>query len=47
MKDWLTRLRRRPLIAHLERAAVRFNDRLGLQFAAAITYFSVLRWCRC
>jgi membrane protein len=42
VKDWLTRLRHRPRIAHLERAVTRFGERLGSQFAAAITYFSVL-----
>ncbi|HET9649782.1 MAG TPA: YhjD/YihY/BrkB family envelope integrity protein, partial [Microlunatus sp.] len=42
MKDWLIRMRNRPQIAHLERAIKRFNERLGSQFAAAITYFSVL-----
>lgn len=31
-----------PVVAHLIRAAKRFNDRLGNQFAAAITYFSFL-----
>lgn len=33
---------RRPMIAHLLRATERFNDRLGNQFGAAITYFSFL-----
>ena len=31
-----------PMIAHLIRAAERFNDRMGNQFGAAITYFSFL-----
>lgn len=31
-----------PAIAHLLRATERFNDRLGSQFGAAITYFSFL-----
>lgn len=31
-----------PFIAHLIRAAQRFNDRMGNQFGAAITYFSFL-----
>lgn len=31
-----------PSIAHLLRATERFNDRLGSQFGAAITYFSFL-----
>lgn len=33
---------RNPIIAHLLRAIERFNDRLGNQFGAAITYFSFL-----
>ncbi|MDR0218906.1 MAG: inner membrane protein YhjD [Enterobacteriaceae bacterium] len=35
-------VRRIPFIAHLIRAAQRFNDRMGNQFGAAITYFSFL-----
>ncbi|WP_185157156.1 YhjD/YihY/BrkB family envelope integrity protein, partial [Klebsiella pneumoniae] len=31
-------MQRNPVIAHLLRAAERFNDRLGNQFGAAITY---------
>ncbi len=31
-----------PVIAHLLRAVERFNDRMGSQFGAAITYFSFL-----
>ncbi|PVZ81044.1 inner membrane protein YhjD [Serratia sp. S1B] len=31
-----------PSIAHLLRATARFNDRMGSQFGAAITYFSFL-----
>ncbi|WP_339056850.1 inner membrane protein YhjD [Candidatus Regiella endosymbiont of Tuberolachnus salignus] len=31
-----------PPVAHIIRAVDRFNDRLGSQFGAAITYFSVL-----
>jgi membrane protein len=31
-----------PFVAHVIRALERFNDRLGSQFAAAITYFSLL-----
>lgn len=42
MKDWLKRLTERPWIAHLLRANERFSTRLGNQFGAAITYFSVL-----
>ncbi len=36
------KIQRRPVIAHLIRAAERFNDRMGNQFGAAITYFSFL-----
>jgi membrane protein len=36
------KVQRQPFIAHLIRAAERFNDRLGNQFGAAITYFSFL-----
>lgn len=36
------RLAARPGIAHIIRAGERFTDRLGNQFAAAITYFSFL-----
>lgn len=36
------KIERRPMIAHLLRATERFNDRLGNQFGAAITYFSFL-----
>jgi membrane protein len=36
------KVQRNPVIAHLMRAAERFNDRLGNQFGAAITYFSFL-----
>jgi membrane protein len=42
MAAWADRLKRRPWVAHLLRAFARFNDRLGFQFGAAITYFSVL-----
>jgi membrane protein len=42
VKEWLSRLRSRPPIAHLLRAFTRYNERLGSQFAAAMTYFSVL-----
>lgn len=31
-----------PAVAHLIRAVDRFNDRMGSQFGAAITYFSFL-----
>ena len=36
------KIQRRPMVAHLIRAAERFNDRMGNQFGAAITYFSFL-----
>lgn len=36
------RVKKFPAVAHLIRAADRFNDRLGSQFGAAITYFSFL-----
>lgn len=36
------KVQRRPMIAHLIRATERFNDRMGNQFGAAITYFSFL-----
>jgi membrane protein len=36
------KVQRNPMIAHLLRAAERFNDRMGNQFGAAITYFSFL-----
>jgi membrane protein len=35
-------IQRQPIIAHLLRATERFNDRMGNQFGAAITYFSFL-----
>lgn len=35
-------LMRRPFVLHLIRAAKRFSERLGSQFAGAITYFSFL-----
>ena len=41
-KDVIQLLQQRPMIAHLLRATERFNDRLGNQFGAAITYFSFL-----
>lgn len=40
--DKAKRLTDKPWIAHLLRANQRFNGRLGNQFGAAITYFSVL-----
>jgi membrane protein len=42
VKEWLERVRNKPWVAHLLRAVVRFLNRLGTQFGAAITYFSVL-----
>jgi membrane protein len=42
VKDWLERVKNKPWVAHLLRAVVRFIHRLGTQFGAAITYFSVL-----
>ena len=42
MKEWLERLKSKPWVAHLLRAVERFFNRLGDQFGAAITYFSVL-----
>lgn len=40
--DTAQKIQRRPMVAHLIRAAERFNDRMGNQFGAAITYFSFL-----
>lgn len=42
MKKKLDAILATPWIAHLVRAWTRFGNRLGNQFAAAITYFSVL-----
>lgn len=42
MKERLQRVLEIPWVAHLVRSAQRFGQRLGSQFAAAITYFSVL-----
>ena len=41
-KQWLAKIMEAPPIAHLMRANKRFGGRLGNQFGAAITYFSVL-----
>lgn len=38
----IQRVTQQPVVAHLLRAVERFGSRLGNQFAAAITYFSVL-----
>ncbi|QDP96696.1 tRNA-processing ribonuclease [Microlunatus elymi] len=42
LKERLTKITERPMVAHLLRANKRFGERLGNQFGAAITYFSVL-----
>lgn len=42
LKRRLNRLMQRESVRHLVRAVDRFNDRLGTQFAGAITYFSFL-----
>jgi membrane protein len=42
VKEWLERLKSKPWVAHILRAVERFNNRLGSQFGAAITYFSIL-----
>lgn len=42
MMEWLDKVKRQPVVAHWLAAFERFNGRLGIQFAAAITYFSVL-----
>ncbi|MDO5285845.1 MAG: YihY/virulence factor BrkB family protein [Actinomycetia bacterium] len=42
MAGWWAALRRNRKVAHLLRAVERYQSRLGSQFAAAITYFSVL-----
>ncbi|AIA73120.1 putative membrane protein [Pectobacterium atrosepticum SCRI1043] len=41
-KRLVARIQAIPSIAHLIRAGERFNDRMGNQFGAAITYFSFL-----
>lgn len=38
----LSRVVAHPTVAHLLRMAARFTNRLGMQFAGAVTYFSVL-----
>ncbi|TKI07213.1 inner membrane protein YhjD [Martelella alba] len=38
----VARISANPVIAHMIRAVERFNDRMGSQFGAAITYFSFL-----
>ncbi|ACT08871.1 ribonuclease [Dickeya chrysanthemi Ech1591] len=42
LTGWLHHIRSVPAIAHFIRAGERFNDRMGNQFGAAITYFSFL-----
>jgi membrane protein len=42
MPEWVERAKQRPWVAHLLRAVERFNIRLGSEFGAAVTYFSVL-----
>src|SRR3954452_8912197 len=42
LKEHANKFTERPMIAHLLRANKRFGQRLGNQFGAAITYFSVL-----
>jgi membrane protein len=42
MAAWVDRLKQRPWVAHLVRAFERFGSRMGSQFGAAITYFSIL-----
>lgn len=41
-KGKLDALMAKPVVAHIMRAVARFGGRLGSQFAAAVTYFSVL-----
>nr|WP_249215805.1 inner membrane protein YhjD [Citrobacter sp. JGM124] len=40
--DSVNKTARNPVVAHLLRTVERFNDRMGNQFGAAITYFSFL-----
>lgn len=42
VKQRATKITERPMVAHLLRAFKRFSTRLGNQFGAAITYFSIL-----
>ncbi|WP_282005483.1 YhjD/YihY/BrkB family envelope integrity protein [Propioniciclava sinopodophylli] len=42
MLQWIEDLKAKPWVAHIIEAFGRFGERLGGQFAAAITYFSVL-----
>ena len=42
MKNMIEKVMAAPVVMHLMRANARFNNRLGNQFGAAVTYFSVL-----
>ena len=42
VKDWIARTIDRPVVAHAMSANTRYGQRLGAQFAAGVTYFSVL-----
>lgn len=42
MKERIEKIMRTPVVAHALAANERYNKRLGPQFAAAVTYFSVL-----
>lgn len=42
VKEFIEKLMRRPVVAHMLAAVDRFGKRLGPQFAGAVTYFSVL-----
>ncbi|TRY17248.1 hypothetical protein FOJ82_11855 [Tessaracoccus rhinocerotis] len=42
MKERIEKIMRTPVVAHILAANERYNKRLGPQFAAAVTYFSVL-----
>lgn len=42
MKDWIEKVTAHPVVAHAMAANDRYTTRLGPQFAAAVTYFSVL-----
>ena len=42
MKDWIAKVLAHPVVAHAIASNERYRKRLGPQFAAGITYFSVL-----
>lgn len=42
MKDFLDKILKAPVVQHLMAANQRYGQRLGPQFAAAVTYFSIL-----